>query len=87
MRNLDLEKTLGAKINFEKLVGRSDNTVNNYNADNGKYDDNGFMTSLNAKNQTITFCGIGAHHQNGIVERRIRTVTKIARTIIFHAQR
>ena len=58
-----------------------------YHADNGRYADNGFMASLNASNQTITLCGINAHHHNCIVERRIRTVTEIARTIILHAQR
>ena len=31
--------------------------------------------------------GVGVHHQNISVEQRIRTVTKIARTIILHAQR
>ena len=44
------------------------------------------MASLNANNQTITFCGVGDHHQNGIVEQRIWTVIKIVRTIILHAQ-
>ena len=57
-----------------------------YHADNGRYANNGFMASLNANNQTITFCGVSAHHHNGIVERMIQTVTKIYRTIIFHAQ-
>ena len=55
MRNLGLDKTPGTKINFEKLVGRSDNIVKKYHADNGKYDDDGFVTSLKANNQTITF--------------------------------
>ena len=87
MRSLDLDNTLGAKKSFEKLVGISNNTVNRYHADNVRYAENGFMASLNANNQTITFCGVGAHHHNGIVEQRIPTVTKIARTIIFHAQR
>ena len=45
------------------------------------------MASLNANNQTITFCGVGAHHRNGIVEQRIPTVTEIARTVLLHAQR
>ena len=45
------------------------------------------MESLNANNKTINFCGVGAHHHNGIVERRIQTVTKISRTIILNAQR
>ena len=55
-----------------------------YHAHNGRYTNNGFMVSLNAKNQTITFYGIGTHHQNSIVERRISTVTKKARRIILH---
>ena len=45
------------------------------------------MASLNSNNHTITFCGVGAHLQNGIVEIRIWNVTKISRTIILHAQR
>ena len=85
MRSLDLDETLGAKKYFEKLVSRSDKTVKRYHADNERYAKNGFMASLNANNQTITFCGVGAHHHNGIVEQRIWTVNKIARTIILHA--
>ena len=85
MRSLDLDETLGSKKAFERLVSRSDNTAKRYHADNGRYANNGFMASLNANNQIITFCGVGAHHQNGIVEQRIRTVTKIPRTFILHA--
>ena len=68
MRSLGLYETLGAKKDFEKLVSRSDNTVKIYHADNRRYSDNRFMASLNANNQKISFCDIGAHHQNGIVE-------------------
>ena len=74
MHSLDLDETLGANKAFDKLVGRSDNTVNIYHADNRRYAGNGFMASLNAKNQTVTFCGVGDHHHNGIVEQRIQTV-------------
>ena len=68
MCSLDLEETLGAKKDFDKLVRRSDNTVKIYHADNRRYSENSFMASLNANNQKISFCDIGAHHQNGIVE-------------------
>ena len=87
MRSLDLDKTLGSKKSFENLVSRLDNTFKRYHKNNRRYSENGFMASLNANNQKIIFCGFGAHHKNGIFERRIRTVTKIARTIILHAQR
>ena len=61
--------------------------MNRYHVDNGWHAKNSFVVSLNTNNQTINFCGVGAHYQNGIVEQRIWTVTKIARTIILHDQR
>ena len=45
------------------------------------------MAQLNSNKQKITFCGVGAHRQNGIVEQRIWNVTKIARTILLNYQR
>jgi hypothetical protein len=35
--------------------------------------------------QTIDFCGVGAHHQNGVAERDIFTVTEMARAMLLHA--
>ncbi|KAL7464148.1 hypothetical protein ACHAXS_004483 [Conticribra weissflogii] len=37
--------------------------------------------------QRLTLCGVSAHHQNGIVERAIKSLTLITRTILLHAQR
>ena len=36
--------------------------------------------------QPITFCGVGAHHQNGITENTIKQLTLISRTLLVHAQ-
>ena len=58
-----------------------------YHADNGRYADKGFVDSANECNQVITFCGVGAHHQNGVVERRIRAITETSLTLLLHAQR
>ena len=41
--SLDLDVTLGAKKDFENLVGRSNNIVKIYHAENRRYADNGFM--------------------------------------------
>ena len=71
MRDISLQETLQAKQAFEKLVAQRGGTVKRYHADNGRYADKGFLASINNNDQTITFCGVGAHHQNGIVERRI----------------
>ncbi len=86
MRSLELSETLLAKQAFEKIAACSGHSIQCYHADNGQYADNGFLASINSNNQTITFCGVGAHHQNGVIERRIRVVTETARTLLLHAQ-
>jgi len=35
----------------------------------------------------FSFCGVGAHHQNGIAEKRIGVLQKRATTLLLHAQR
>jgi hypothetical protein len=42
-------------------------------------------SSAAAQNQILTFSGLGAHNQNGIAERYIRTLTEKARTMLLHA--
>ncbi len=38
-------------------------------------------------NQTITFCGVGSHHQNGIAEQKTKDITLGRRTLLLHAKR
>ena len=35
--------------------------------------------------QNLTFCGVGAHHQNGISERIIKYLNLSSRTLVLHA--
>ena len=42
------------------------------------------MEDIELNGQTIDFSGVGAHHQNGIAERAIGTVTYWARTLLLH---
>jgi hypothetical protein len=37
-------------------------------------------------NQTMTLCGVNAHHQNGKVEKCIRDLQDLARSSMLHAQ-
>ena len=87
MRSLELSETLLAKQAFETIAACSGHFIWWYHEDNGRYASNGFLASINADNQTITFCGVGAHHQNGVIERQIRVVTEKDRTLLLHAQR
>ena len=52
----------------------------------------GFMTwffreAAQEIGQKVTYCGVGAHHQNGVIERFNKEVTIQARTLLLHAQR
>ena len=62
-------------------------TPKRYHADNGRYAENMFKDNCKAKLQSLTFCGVGAHQQNGIAESKIKHLTLAARTMLLHAQR
>jgi hypothetical protein len=47
-------------------------TVKHYHADNGIFADNKFREEVRESKQTLSFCGVNAHFQNGIAERQIR---------------
>lgn len=36
-------------------------------------------------NQQIHYCGVNAHHKNGVAERAIQTVSELARSLLLHA--
>jgi hypothetical protein len=55
--------------------------------EHGSFADAGFQKAIKDANQSITFCAVGAHHQNGIVERRIKELTLISWTFFLHAKR
>ena len=59
--------------------------IRSYHADNGWFSDESFVQSVHTANQQIMYCGVGAHHQNGIVEKRIRDITEQARKMLLHA--
>jgi hypothetical protein len=54
---------------------------------NGRFADSGFQQEVKDSNQKITYCAVGAHHQNRIVERRIKELTLISQTLLVHAKR
>ncbi|KAL7528961.1 hypothetical protein ACHAXR_004541, partial [Thalassiosira sp. AJA248-18] len=87
MRDFTVEETLLAVKAFEKLLAQHQRTVKHWHADNGAFAHNSFLNSVNAKDQTITFCGVGAHHQNGIIENKNKMLTLGARTLLLHGIR
>ena len=82
---LTSEDTVKAKQAFEKHASTYGVKVQHYHADNGRFADNMFMKAIEEQQQSITFCGVNAHFQNGIAEKRIRDLQDLTRTVMLHA--
>ena len=87
MRDFTVEETLLAVKAFEKTLAQADRLVTHYHADNGIFANNAFLESIKKKHQKITFCAVGAHHQNGIIENKNTILTLSGRTLLLHAIR
>jgi len=73
------EETVEAKRAFEAYARSHGVIVKHYHADNGRFAENLFMSAVAESGQTISFCGVSAHFQNGIAEKRIRDLSEQAR--------
>jgi hypothetical protein len=87
MRNFTIDETLLAVKAFEKVLVQANWHVKHYHADNGAFAHKSFMEEVNRKDQKITFCGVGAHHQNGIIENKKKILTLSACTLLLHGIR
>jgi Reverse transcriptase (RNA-dependent DNA polymerase) len=81
------EQTLLAKREFERHALGMGVHIKKYHADNGRFIDNAWVNHLKLMNQSMSLCGVNAHHQNGIVEKRIRDLQELSRSSILHAQK
>jgi len=84
-RSTSSDETLEAKRAFESFCATRNVKILHYHADNGRFQDKAFMCDLHSKGQTISFCGVNAHFQNGIAEKRIRDLQEKTRKMLLHA--
>ena len=87
MRYITLDDTMLAITSFERLANDGGVTTKSYRADNGRFVDKGFHSAVQEINQTITLCAVGGHHKNRIIEKNIKELTVIARTLLLHSMR
>ena len=79
------DTTLQAKHDFEHLCATKGVKVKAYHAGNGRFAERSFVDDVQRCFQRITFCAVGAHHQNGVSENAIKQLTLTARTLLVHA--
>ena len=54
--------------------------IKHCHANNSKFSDNNFTAHTKKSGQTISYCGVNAHFQNGRAEKRIRDLQESSRT-------
>lgn len=81
------KETVEAKHAFEQHAKTFGVDILHYHADNGRFADNLWRDDVAKQGQKLTFSGVGAHHQNGRAEKRIRDLQDLARTSLIQANR
>ena len=82
--SLRIGETLRCKHEFEKFASDYGVKLKNFHADNHPFRAKDMLDDMALQDQGITFSGVGAHHQNGVAERNIKTVTTWARALLVH---
>jgi hypothetical protein len=83
--SLSANDTIRSKMTFERDCHTHGVGVQAYHGDNGIFNSAEFIRELDKKGQGLQLSGVGAHHQNGVAERAIKTVMERARTLMLHA--
>ena len=83
--SLNAAETIRGKHKFEREMRIFGNKVHLYRGDNGIFQSREYKEDLKQLNQQMVYSGVGAHHQNGVAERAIRTVSDAARAMLIHS--
>ena len=83
--SLNADQTLLGKHAFEREMAKYGRAIVTYRSDNGVFADNVFKAAILAADQSITYCGVGGHHQNALAENRIGVLCLNARSMLLHA--
>jgi len=78
-------ETLLSKLQFEHEASFNDVTIKYYHADNGFFVEASFRQVCALRSQELSFSVVNLHHQNGVAERYIQSITCLARAMLLHS--
>ena len=81
------DETIDSKREYDRLLGNFGHKVRGHGADNSRFNSKEFQEDCELVNQKLTFCGVCAHHQNGIGKSTNRRIVEDARVSLLHAKR
>jgi len=78
MTKMNGNTTVAAQLEFERVLNSYGVCVIHYHAKNGLFDTKVVFKASVSKEagQTLSFCGVNAHHQNGKAENQSKTTLK-----------
>ena len=79
------DETIKSKRRIEAEAHQHGVKIKKFRTDNGIFKSNAFKEDVDKLGQAIDYCGVGAHHQNRVVEHTIRTIVESSRTLLLHA--
>ena len=83
--SLNAGETVWSKKKFEQWIDElAQVEVEHYWSDNGVFTAEEFREACAEEDQTQSFSGVGAQHQNAMAERAIQTIMYMARTFMLH---
>jgi hypothetical protein len=77
-------ETLKSVARLEAYASKEGFRIRNFHSDNGMFSTVEFKDHQDTHNIKYNFSGVGAHFQNGVAERNIKTVAQWARTNMLH---
>jgi hypothetical protein len=78
-------KTIKSKSCFEAIAQHKSFNIKAYHTDNGIFAPAAFKNDCTSKHKQLTFSGVTAHNQNGVVKQNIKTILQGARASLLHA--
>ena len=72
--SLGIGETLKTKRAFERFAAEHGVKLQHFRLDNQPFDSQEFHEDLEDNDQTVSFSGVGSHHQNGVAERAQGTI-------------
>jgi hypothetical protein len=82
--DLSASSTIFGKQRVENEAQSCGISVKKYHSDNGVFCSHEFREHCNGQNQDLDFSAPGAKHQNGVAERAIGTLSRMARANLIH---
>jgi hypothetical protein len=85
-KSTGVAETVEAKNAFERQARMYGVSISHYHADNGIFAEPKFIQVIQQDNQTISFCAVNAHHQNGRAEKKILDLQELSPIMLMHAK-